>query len=172
VSDPDAVLGSNSGLRVLELGAGCGLVGLHLAMLGYEVVLADRGEEALEILRQNVQANKVTGKVEVLSYAWAESIQVFGDPFDIIIASDCIYLTNDYAELVVSLKLLAQQGSPKLRVIIANHTTACAPLDDFWSLMGDAGFKVTALPETLIDLSGCNVEGSEGIGIFVAHLSR
>jgi predicted nicotinamide N-methyase len=159
---------------VLELGAGCGLVGLHLAMLGYEVVLADRGDEALEILRQNVQANKlhVTGKVEVASYAWAESIAVFGaDPFDIIIASDCVYLTNDYAQLVVSLKLLAEKGSRNSRVIIANHTTACAPLDDFWSLMGEAGFEVASLPETLVDLTGCNVEGSQGIGIFVAHLT-
>ncbi len=45
-----------SGKRVLEVGAGCGLVGLALGLQGADVVLTDR-EEVVPTLKENVQRN-------------------------------------------------------------------------------------------------------------------
>jgi len=51
-----------SGKRVLEVGAGCGLVGLGLSLQGAEVVLTDR-EEVVPALAENVRRN--IGQLEV-----------------------------------------------------------------------------------------------------------
>ena len=44
------------GQSVLELGSGCGLVGLVAASLGADVLLTDQ-EEVIELLRRNIEAN-------------------------------------------------------------------------------------------------------------------
>jgi hypothetical protein len=55
-----------SGKRVLEVGAGCGLVGLALALQGADVVLTDR-KEVVPTLQENVQRNVAGSKVAPLT---------------------------------------------------------------------------------------------------------
>ena len=83
--------------RVLELGAGCGLVGLSAALLGAQHVVLSDVAVALPTLCTNVATNGlVEGRdgVEVGALDWtADDDQplLSGRTFDLIIASACIY---------------------------------------------------------------------------------
>ena len=83
-----------AGKRVLELGSGCGLVGLAVARLGAaSVVLSDTpaATGVLELLRENAQLNAGEGcPVSVLALDWAEGTG--DDPlFDLVLGSDVLY---------------------------------------------------------------------------------
>merc|ERR1719223_1382948 len=47
-----------AGRRVLEVGAGCGLLGIAVASLARSTLITDGDEEAVENLRHNIKANE------------------------------------------------------------------------------------------------------------------
>ncbi|XP_020088599.1 protein N-lysine methyltransferase METTL21A-like isoform X3 [Ananas comosus] len=88
------------GKRVIELGAGCGLAGLGMALLGCDVITTDQ-VEVLPLLMRNVerntswilQANSDSapfGSISVAELDWGnkEHIKSVGPPFDYIIGTD------------------------------------------------------------------------------------
>lgn len=85
--------------KVLELGAGTGAVGLALAAAGAEVVLTDGSDQALTLLRQNVNENtalfETQPRVERLRWGVTEDFkamqQVQPHTYDFIVASECVY---------------------------------------------------------------------------------
>ncbi|KAK3252003.1 hypothetical protein CYMTET_38685, partial [Cymbomonas tetramitiformis] len=81
ISDPgNFTAGWFVGKRVLDLGAGTGIMGLALAALGArEVVLTDNEPRLLKIMQKNISLNSASGR----------------PPFDIIVACDCIYEGGD-----------------------------------------------------------------------------
>ncbi|XP_045514669.1 protein N-lysine methyltransferase METTL21D-like [Pieris brassicae] len=100
-----------SGVRVLELGSGLGVVGLTAATLGAQVTLTDL-PEALPLLRLNIAENK--SKIASMGgYSIAESL-VWGDKnsdihkqdFDMILLADCIYYEDAVDTLIETLKSL------------------------------------------------------------------
>ncbi|KAG7310040.1 hypothetical protein JYU34_004572 [Plutella xylostella] len=97
-----------SGLKVLELGSGLGLVGLTAATLGAQVTLTDL-PESLSLLRLNITENK--SKISSMGgYAIAESL-IWGDSssdihkeeFDLILMADCIYYEEAIEPLLETL---------------------------------------------------------------------
>lgn len=82
---------------VLELGAGCGLVGLAAALLGARHVVLSDLPVALPTLSANAAANGlVEGRdgIEVAALDWFSDDQALlssGRTFDLLIASECIY---------------------------------------------------------------------------------
>mmetsp|Transcript_70184 Transcript_70184/g.195293 ORF Transcript_70184/g.195293 Transcript_70184/m.195293 type:complete len:363 (-) Transcript_70184:88-1176(-) len=125
--------------RVLELGAGCGLVGGVLARLGHDVVLTDT--PAMQpLLRANVasacdlvpgdhkaevasadQRTTVSARAEVL--AWgdlsdAENIAASG-PFDLVVGADVTYLSHVRVSV---LKTLSWLCGPSTLVLLAHAT--------------------------------------------------
>lgn len=99
--NPDIVLGK----RVLEIGSGCGLLGITAASLGAkEVVLTDLAEQQI-ILKENIDLNR---------YLWSSScncqaeILLFGDKvtgdFDVLIGSDIGYDNSLHAPIAETLK--------------------------------------------------------------------
>ncbi|KAJ2947456.1 hypothetical protein O0L34_g17240 [Tuta absoluta] len=98
-----------SGLKVLELGAGLGVVGLTAATLGAQVTLTDL-PEALPLLRLNISENK--SKISSMGgYAIAESL-VWGDvtspllteEFDMIVMADCVYYEESIEPLIATIQ--------------------------------------------------------------------
>jgi predicted nicotinamide N-methyase len=85
-----------AGKRVLELGSGCGLVGLAAARLGASsVVLSDTPSATgvLELLRENAQLNEGEGcPVTVLALDWGDDVGSEPLPrFDVLLGSDVLY---------------------------------------------------------------------------------
>lgn len=77
-----------TGQRVLELGAGLGLVGLVAAAKRGEVVQTDFIAEALQLAQENAGKNGITNVTQVLA-DWRD-FQI-GEKFDWILGSDILY---------------------------------------------------------------------------------
>lgn len=99
------------GKRVLDLGAGVGLVGLVLALYGAHVTLTDIGE-CLHMLRRNIDANRATiaasgrgGAVDCDELFWSATsnppAKLLVEPYDYILATDCLLPYN--ADLLLAL---------------------------------------------------------------------
>ena len=76
----------------LELGSGCGAVGMYVAKRGATVVLSDL-PRALPLLRRNLLANGLNCSACALPWGARELPQEVAErlPFDVVLASDCSY---------------------------------------------------------------------------------
>lgn len=102
---------------VLELGAGCGLVGLTLLCLGAKYVLLTDMKVCLPTLKINVDKHSHGLKkdsVQVMSYIWGEDTTALMKPhgkFNIIVGAEVLYDESDSKLLAYSaLQLLAEDG--------------------------------------------------------------
>jgi hypothetical protein len=84
------------GKRVCDIGSGTGITGFAAALLGAEVVLTDQ-EHLLAFLRSNLllvcsMHPDIETRVTVSQYDWDVEPEklLFGQPFDIILVSDCV----------------------------------------------------------------------------------
>uniref|UniRef100_A0A8C3UQ07 EEF1A lysine methyltransferase 3 n=1 Tax=Catharus ustulatus TaxID=91951 RepID=A0A8C3UQ07_CATUS len=96
-----------AGRRVLELGAGTGIVGIFTAMLGAEVTLTDR-PPALPQLRENARRNFPGGAGEprVRALRWGRDQHRFPPKFHLILGSDIVYDPRAFAPLLGTLRHL------------------------------------------------------------------
>ncbi|KAG4985520.1 hypothetical protein AAZX31_12G076100 [Glycine max] len=92
------------GKRVIELGAGCGVSGIGMALLGCDVIVTDQ-KEVLPLLQRNVERNisRITqknpesfGSIKVAELQWGDEshIKAVGPPFDYIIGTDVVYVEH------------------------------------------------------------------------------
>ena len=116
VSQPDST--SALGLRLrkynlkaIELGSGCGIVGLQIARLcpSSDVLLTDL-EEGMDVLNYNISKARFSstkGKIASTVLDWDEELSSVFDElpqFDVIIVSDCTYNVNSLPALVRTIK--------------------------------------------------------------------
>ena len=100
------------GKRVLELGAGTGLVGIVSWLLGANVVITDT-VEALNFTHENVKMNvndslrQNSCTVEALH--WGRDMQKWqGTSWDLIIGADIVYVKETFPDLFDTLVLLTE----------------------------------------------------------------
>lgn len=90
------------GKRVIELGAGCGVSGFGMALLGCDVIVTDQ-KEVLPLLQRNVERNisrimqknpESFGSIKVAELQWGDEshVKAVGPPFDYIIGTDVVYV--------------------------------------------------------------------------------
>ncbi len=85
------------GRRILEIGAGMGVVGLYAALSGHEVVITDINEDALLFARANAALNKCKN-VEIRVLDWASPDPL--DKYEMILGSEVVYERKTYPMLV------------------------------------------------------------------------
>ena len=81
---------------VLELGAGCGVVGIGLAKYGAKCVLTDVAH-VTPLLLHNCEQNHVEDNTTVVEYEWGAQMCAetkLGPLFDLIVAADVLYDSN------------------------------------------------------------------------------
>ncbi|KAJ1645813.1 hypothetical protein LPJ64_002655 [Coemansia asiatica] len=119
------------GINVLELGSGCGLVGLTLHQLGAKrIVLTDQAR-MMRLLNKNIDKNKLPynkrreQEIFAAEYIWGddpEDQRILREPVDIVVASDCVYHESVAPLLVRSLVHVCKSsgregGAPVVAVI-------------------------------------------------------
>ena len=106
-------------LRVIELGAGCGIVGIAFAQLVKSNVLLTDLDDATEVLTRNIRlATPSAGSslgAQVLD--WGKDLDSANTKFDLILVSDCIYNPDTSVHLVETLQNLAQQTPSPLVLV-------------------------------------------------------
>lgn len=120
------------GKRVIELGAGCGVAGFGMALLGCDVVSTDE-VEVLPLLMRNIERNisRITqmnpdadsiGSMTAAELSWGnkDHIRALDPPFDYIIGTDVVYAEHLLEPLLQT--MLALSG-PKTTILVNNRST-------------------------------------------------
>lgn len=133
---------TSSQLNILELGSGCGIVGLTVAHLvaNCSVLLTDL-PEAMDILGLNMSiANPLTSsEIKQLPLDWNEDlpVKITQVCYDLILISDCTYNPNSLQALVQTLSALVAK-SKNVKIVVSmkvRHPSESI----FFDLMAEAG---------------------------------
>ena len=107
--------------RWLELGAGCGAVGIAASkLLPVPVVLSDQ-QSILPILQKNLLENRCTARTTLALLDWGkdgESTVELKNGFDVIVGADCVFNENLIDVLIESLLIYA---SDRTSVVMATE---------------------------------------------------
>ena len=102
------------GKDVIELGSGTGCVGLCASALGAKkVMLTDIGSVLTHCTMRNLESNSLKGECEVLDWrSFSESNgECFVGGFDVILASDCVWLKELVLPFFRTLSILMKRKS-------------------------------------------------------------
>ncbi|EKG14787.1 Nicotinamide N-methyltransferase putative [Macrophomina phaseolina MS6] len=158
-------------LHVLELGTGCGIVGISLAQIvpDCEVTLTDL-PEAREIAQRNIDAMNpaMSSRATFVPLDWDQPLPkpVSERHYDLIIVSDCTYNPDSSPALVTTLKALTTR-SPKAIIVLAmkvRHESEAI----FFDLMKKDGFvqATTTCQPLPCDEADLDLPGKVDIYIF------
>lgn len=112
---------------MIELGAGCGLAGFGMALLGGDVTTTDQAE-VLPLLMRNVERNRSwisqsnsdsdsVGSITVAELDWGnkEHIKAVEPPFDYIVGTDIVYSEHLLQPLMETITALS---GPKTKILL------------------------------------------------------
>ncbi|KAJ2820548.1 hypothetical protein GGI24_004453 [Coemansia furcata] len=94
-------------LNIVELGSGCGLVGIALHRLGARRVVVTDQRRMMKVLAKNVELGRTKGMLFATEYDWdkgAEDQSVLREPVDLVVVSDCVYHEEVVPMLVGAMK--------------------------------------------------------------------
>ncbi|XP_044299253.1 EEF1A lysine methyltransferase 3 isoform X2 [Varanus komodoensis] len=101
------------GKKVIELGAGTGIVGILASLLGGEVTITDL-PVALKQIEENVHRNlpmKCMARTRVCALSWGLDQKDFPANFDFILGADIVYLKDTFPSLIRTLQHLCGSQS-------------------------------------------------------------
>ncbi|PHT33774.1 hypothetical protein CQW23_25574 [Capsicum baccatum] len=147
------------GKRVVELGAGCGVAGFGMALLGCDVVSTDQ-TEVLPLLMRNVERNTSRimqtisdpdsfGSIQAAELDWGNEthIKAVGPPFDFIIGTDVVYAEHLLEPLLQT--IIALSG-PKTTILLG-HEIRSTNVHEKMLEMWKRNFEVKTVPKAKMD---------------------
>jgi predicted nicotinamide N-methyase len=156
-------------LNVIELGCGCGIVGITLAQTvpNCEVLLTDL-PEAADIAQRNINniSPAMSSMVAFEPLNWEESLPkiVQSRTYDLVLVADCTYNADSSPALVQTLSAL-QKISPKVLILVAMKVRHSSE-DVFFDFMKKARFIEAS--HTKLQLPGI-VDVAEQVEVYVFH---
>lgn len=147
------------GKRVIELGAGCGVAGFGMALLGCDVVSTDQ-TEVLPLLMRNVERNisrimqlnpdsDSIGSINVAELDWGneDHIKALNPPFDYIIGTDVVYAEHLLEPL---LQTILDLSGPKTSILIGYEIRSTSVHEQMLQLW-KRNFEVKTVPRAKMD---------------------
>ncbi|VDM96230.1 unnamed protein product [Thelazia callipaeda] len=139
------------GKDVLELGAGCGLVGIAVAISGCAktITLSDGNNDVLGMIYANLEANSLKNCDNIFTtiLQW-EAINVSNIPVipSVIITADVVYDLEAIKPLVCAIKKLLvaseKEGNLEPCCILANTLRSADTMDKFVAYSGESGLLI------------------------------
>jgi predicted nicotinamide N-methyase len=136
-------------LNVLELGAGCGIVGISLAATFPQIskVLLTDLPEATEIIEKNLTPSTLpfptSSKLSHQVLDWSSPLpsKFSSTNWDLVVVADCTYNPDVVPDLVQTLKRLAEgnKGAFVLLAMKVRHESEMV----FFDLMSESGFAIS-----------------------------
>ncbi|KMT01934.1 hypothetical protein BVRB_9g209550 [Beta vulgaris subsp. vulgaris] len=132
--------------RGIELGTGCGVAGMGLYLLGLTDVILTDIAPVMPALKHNLKKNKPVLKksLKTAQLYWANSAQMkaLSPPFDVVVATDVVYLEETVRPLVQTmLEMMAEDG-----VVLLGYQLRSPEADElFWKLCREF-FQVEKVP--------------------------
>ncbi|XP_057955061.1 uncharacterized protein LOC131149038 [Malania oleifera] len=144
--NPYASLLSFAQKRAIEIGAGCGAAGMGLFLLGLNDVALTDIAPVMPALKHNLKRNKQvlgkTLKTHVLYWNNLDQIRALKPPFDLVIATDVVYIEEAVPPLVAAMEsLVADSGA----VLLGYQLRSPEAHRLFWELCGTA-FAIEKVP--------------------------
>ncbi|PRP80741.1 methyltransferase-like protein 21D-like [Planoprotostelium fungivorum] len=148
-----------NGKRIIELGSGTGIVGrpqtvstrfdAHaftgtvMASLGADVVITDKHPQT-ELIKKTTERNKqvMVGTHSVQELLWGQDVAAFGKPYDVIIASECIYYNDLVGPLCDSMRKLSN-GNTDIYLSYETHNDESV---DFFMEEASLFFDISLVP--------------------------
>ncbi|XP_069509458.1 EEF1A lysine methyltransferase 3 [Ambystoma mexicanum] len=130
------------GKKVIELGAGTGIVGILAILLGGNVTITDL-PKALKQIRENVAANVPLGspiKPQVCALSWGVDQEEFPRDYDFILGADIVYLQETYPALLRTFQHLC---GPCATIYLSAKMRRGHGTVDFFEQLLPLHFKVT-----------------------------
>lgn len=125
--------------RAIELGTGCGVAGMGLFLLGLtDVVLTDI-PPVMPALKHNLKRNKpALGKAlktAVLCWNNPDQIKALNPPFDVVFATDVVYIEESVRHLLSAMSALVKPDG----VVLLSYQLRSPEADKlFWELCDEA----------------------------------
>ncbi len=126
------------GLRVVEIGAGVGMVSVVAARNGASVLATDYSLEALRFARYNSLKNRVTLDTEKLDWRQVQC----REQFDLLFAADVLYERVNLLPVVTAIDKLLKPGGISY---IADPRRRMA--EQFLELAEENNFSITSFPK-------------------------
>ncbi len=129
--------------RILEIGAGLGVVGIIASSFGHDVTMTEYNEDAMNFARANAEKNLISGysRLKVVKLDW-NNPDLKG-VFDYIIGSEVVYNERDYQPL---LRLFRNYLRPDGEIILCEGIRKTSV--DFFRQMGSF-FEIRASRKVL-----------------------
>lgn len=134
------------GKRAVEIGCGCGAAGMGLYLLGLTDILLTDISPVMPALKHNIKRNKPVLK-KALKYSvlyWNNPAQIaaLNPPFDIVIATDVVYIEETVGPLISAMDALIGDNG----VVLFGYQLRSPEADKLFWEMCDSVFQIEKIP--------------------------